>query len=74
MSPVSFIPLLLAILIGLLFSVVTWGTVRLVRLRRRTADDVPITQDDNVLVGLLIVAAFLLGMFFVFAFLGVALW
>lgn len=70
MSLVSVIPLLLALLVALLFSLAAWGAVQ---LRRKPADDVPLASQDHVLIGFLLVAVFALGMFLVFAFLVSAL-
>ncbi len=65
MSLLSVIPLLLALLIALLFSLVAWGAMQ---LRRRPAEDVPLASHDHVLIGFLIVAVFALGMFLLYAF------
>ncbi len=65
MSLLSVIPLLLALLIVLLFSLGAWGAMR---LRRRPAEDVPLASQDHVLIGFLLVGVFALAIFLVFAF------
>ena len=54
------IAVLLVVLVGLVFGLLTWG---LLRIRSYDAGDVSIEVRDSVLVGLLIVAAFALGAF-----------
>ena len=54
------IPVLLAILVGLLFGLLTWGFLR---MRGREAGDALISVRDDMLVGLLVLAAFALGVF-----------
>jgi len=54
------IPVLLAILVGLLCGLLTWG---LLRMRGREAGETPIGVRDDVLLGLLVLAAFALGVF-----------
>ena len=54
------IPVLLAILMGLLFGLLTWG---LLRMRSREAGEALIGIRDDVLVALLVLAAFALGVF-----------
>jgi hypothetical protein len=54
------IPVLLAILVGLLFGLLTWGFLR---VRGREAGDASIGIRDDVLLGLLVLAAFSLGVF-----------
>jgi hypothetical protein len=54
------IPVLLAILVGLLFGLLAWG---LLRMRSREAEEVLIGAGDDLLAGLLVLAAFALGVF-----------
>ena len=54
------IPILLAILVGLLFALVAWGFLR---LRGQEAGETLIGTSDVVLTGLLVLAAFALGVF-----------
>jgi hypothetical protein len=67
MKLVSAIPLLLSGLVGFLLGLVTWGALR---LRCRTDDAQPVTHDD-VLFGLVALAAFALGAFLTYVFLGI---
>ena len=52
--------LLLAVLVGLLFGLLAWG---LVRMRSYEGGEASIRVHDGVLVGLLVLAAFALGVF-----------
>jgi hypothetical protein len=54
------IPVLLAILMGLLFGLLAWG---LLRMRGREAGEALVGVRDDVLIGLLVLAAFALGVF-----------
>jgi hypothetical protein len=54
------IPVLLAILVGLLFGLLTWG---LLRMRGREGGATLIGVRDDVLLGLLVLSAFALGVF-----------
>jgi len=54
------IPILLAILMGLLFALLAWGFLR---LRGQEAGETLIGTSDFVLTGLLVLAAFALGVF-----------
>jgi hypothetical protein len=54
------IPVLLAILVGLLFGLLTWGSLR---VRNRDAGEALVATSDDVLIGLLVLAAFALGVF-----------
>lgn len=54
------IPVLLAILVGLLFGLLAWGFLR---LRSHKAGETLIGAEDGVLAGLLVLSAFALGVF-----------
>jgi hypothetical protein len=54
------IPVLLAVLVGLLFGLLAWG---LLRMRRHEAGEALIAVSDDVLTGLLVLAVFALGVF-----------
>jgi hypothetical protein len=54
------IPVLLAILTGLVFALLAWG---LVRIRGRETGETLASRGDVMLTGLLVLAAFALGMF-----------
>jgi hypothetical protein len=54
------IPVLLAILVGLLFGLLAWGFLR---MRGHDAGETLIGAGDGVLTGLLVLAAFALGVF-----------
>ncbi len=54
------IPVLLAILVGLLFGLLAWGFLR---IRSREAGEALIGARDDVLTGLMVLAAFALGVF-----------
>ena len=54
------IPVLLAILVGLLFALLAWGSLR---PRGRKTGGALIGTSDGVLTGLLVLAAFALGVF-----------
>jgi hypothetical protein len=54
------IPVLLAILVGLLFGLLAWGFLR---MQRHDAGKALTGTGDGVLTGLLVLAAFALGMF-----------
>jgi hypothetical protein len=60
MSILHTVPFLLSILIGLLLSLVTWGFLQ---VRRHATEDDVLETRDNVLLALLILAAFSLGAF-----------
>jgi hypothetical protein len=62
------IPVLLAILVGLLFGLLTWG---LLRVRGREAGEALIGVRDDVLIGLLVLAAFALGVFLTYMFIAI---
>jgi hypothetical protein len=54
------IPVLLTILVGLLFGLLAWGFLR---MRSQEAGDALMAVRDDVLTGLLVLAAFALGVF-----------
>ena len=54
------IPVLLAILVGLLFGLLAWGFLR---MRNHKAGTTLIEASDGVLAGLLVLATFALGVF-----------
>jgi hypothetical protein len=54
------IPVLLAILVGLLFGLLAWGFLR---MQSREAGEALIEVRGDVLTGLLVLAAFALGVF-----------
>ena len=54
------IPVLLAILVGLLFVLLAWGFLR---MRRQDVREALLGTGDAVLAGLLVLAAFALGVF-----------
>ena len=54
------IPVLLAVLVGLLFALLVWGSLR---IRGHEAGETLIGTGDAVLTGLLVLAAFALGVF-----------
>jgi len=54
------IPVLLAILLGLLFALLAWGFLR---MQNHKAGAIPIEASDGVLTGLLVLATFALGVF-----------
>jgi hypothetical protein len=54
------IPVLLAILVGLLFALLAWGSLR---IRKHEAGETLVGTGDGVLTGLLVLAAFALGVF-----------
>jgi len=54
------IPVLLAILVGLLFALLAWGFLR---IRGQEAGETLIGTGDAVLTALLVLAAFVLGVF-----------
>ncbi len=60
MSLMHTVPLLLSILVGLLLGLVTWGFLR---IHRQAADDSIVETRDDILFGLLALAAFSLGAF-----------
>jgi hypothetical protein len=63
MDLVRAIPLLVSILVGLLFGILTWG---LLRIRRPASGEPLIDTSDDVLLALLALAAFSLGAFVTF--------
>lgn len=71
MPAVHAIPLLISILIGLLLGLITWGFLR---ARGHEFDRAPIEVRDDVLIGLLVLAAFALGIFLTYALLGLNWW
>lgn len=71
MPAVHAIPLLISILIGLLLGLITWGFLR---AWGREFDRAPIEVRDDVLIGLLVLAAFALGIFLTYALLGLNWW
>ena len=54
------IPVLLAVLVGLLFALLVWGSLR---MREHEARETRIGTGDAVLSSLLVLAAFALGVF-----------
>ena len=66
MQFMSAIPLMISGLTGLLLGLVAWGSLRL----RRPRKDAPMETDDDVLLGLLVLAAFSLGAFLTYLLLG----
>jgi hypothetical protein len=64
MPSVSVIPILLGILVGLLLGLVAWGFWR---ARGHEIGDSLMGSRDDVLLGLLILAAFALGIFLTYA-------
>jgi hypothetical protein len=67
MSSVHTIPLLLSILVGLSLALVGWGFWRAQRLN---SESNPTGARDDILLGLLVLAAFGLGIFLTYALLG----
>ena len=63
------IPLLISVLIGFLLGLVAWGVLQ---LQRQTDAARPAPRDD-VLLGLVALAAFALGAFLTYALLGMAI-
>ena len=70
MPSVRAIPILLSILVGLLISLVVWG---LVRPPRQQTGDTWIETRDDLLMGLLMLAAFVSGAFLTYVVLRVGL-
>jgi ABC-type multidrug transport system fused ATPase/permease subunit len=68
MRPSGTIPFVVSILVGFLLGLVTVG---LLRLRRSPTDDSILGANDVLLLGLLILAAFALGVFLTYVFFGV---
>lgn len=58
MASARIIPPLLSLLVGLVISGIAWG---LVRSRRQVVNDALMGTRDNLLLGFLILAAFILG-------------
>ena len=54
------VPVLLAILVGLLFALLAWGYLQ---LQSRRAGEALVGVRDDMLTGLLVLAAFALGIF-----------
>ena len=54
------IPVLLAVLVGLLFGLLTWGFLR---VKTREVEEALVGVGDGFLTGLLVLAAFALGVF-----------
>jgi hypothetical protein len=67
---VSAIPLLLSILVGFLLGLVTMGVLR---LRRHATEAASAGTSDDMLIGLLALAAFALGVFVTYVLLGTIL-
>lgn len=68
MPSAHIIPLvLLSSLIGLLFGLIAWGFWR---ARRRELNHIPSSSRDEILLGLLILAAFAMGVFLTYALFG----
>ncbi len=67
MPYVQAIPLLLSVLVGLVLGLVAWGFLR---YRSQTADDDLTGTRSDVLLGLLVLAAFALGAFTTYVLLG----
>jgi hypothetical protein len=70
MNFVSAIPLLLSILVGFLLGLVTMGVLR---LRRHATEAVSSGTSDDMLIGLLALAAFAMGVFVTYVLLGTIL-
>ena len=70
MPSVRAVPILLSILVGLLISLVVWG---LVRSPRQQTGDTWIETRDDLLMGLLVLAAFVSGAFLTYVVLRVGL-
>jgi len=66
MKPVNGIPLLVSVLVGLVLGLLTWGALR---LRPQNGEGSALMHDE-VIIGLLVVAAFALGAFATFVLLG----
>jgi len=66
MRPFSWIPLFVSVLVGLVLGLVTWGALRL----RPQDGEGSAPMHDEVILGLLVVAAFALGAFATFALMG----
>jgi hypothetical protein len=65
MPSAHIIPLvLISSLIGLLFGLIAWGFWR---ARRRERNQAPLGSRDEILLGLLILAAFAMGVFLTYA-------
>ncbi len=67
MPVVHAIPMLLAILVGLVLGLVAWGFVRVEGSR---VGEGPISTRGEILIGLLILSAFALGVFVTYVVLG----
>ena len=61
-------PLLLIVLLGLVVSALAWGTWQMRRCRSNTVD--LSARDDVLLLGLLVLAAFAMGVFLAYTLLG----
>ena len=66
MSSVHAIPVLLGLVVLLLISLVVWA---LVRSQNRQADNWPMRTRDDLLLGMLVLAAFISGAFLTYVFL-----
>lgn len=69
MSSVHAVPLLLSALVGLLLGLVAWGFLR---TRGHQVGDALIGARDDVLLGLLVLAAFALGAFLTYVLLNIS--
>ena len=67
MSSQNAIPILLSVLVGAVLSLVVWG---LRRSRSHVVGDSVMETRDDVLVGLLVLAAFALGVFLTYVLIG----
>ena len=70
MSSAHAAPILLGLLVALLVSLVVWG---LERLRSQQTDDLLMRTRDDLLLGLLVLAAFISGAFLTYVLLRVGL-
>jgi uncharacterized membrane protein len=70
MSSAHAAPILLGLLVALLVSLVVWG---LVRLRSQQTNDLLMRTRDDLLLGLLVLAAFISGAFLTYVLLRVGL-
>ncbi len=67
MASVPVIPVLLSLLVGLVLGLVTWGVVR---SRSHMLGDARLGARGDILLGLLVLAAFALGVFLTYALMG----
>ncbi len=68
MASVPVIPVLLSLLVGLVLGLVTWGVVR---SRSHMLSDARLGARGDILLGLLVLAAFALGVFLTYALMGI---